>query len=277
MRGDLGALVGADALAPLGDELVHELPHARADDQRETDEHDRGADHAAAQRAPRVDAHEERAEPGGDARDPGDDARERAAPRPEQHRDRVGRVGRQPVEERPVGRLGRVVARTRARATPSPTSAAPSGHTITSPGHSPTARTSSSTPSTTARERDRRDRVGRGAPARASRSGRRHQQPARAVEQHAEPARERQHEEAAAHDVRVDADRVAEPGGDARDDATVVAADEAVPFEAHPAMIAPPARPRGSGRNPHAGAALRVGLRDLPDGARRPAGARSTP
>ena len=109
--------------------------------------------HRPAQRAPRVDADDERgrdrrsthATP---ARDPG----QRAAARPDEHRDRVGRVGRQPPQHRPV-RAARPSAPSggvRIASNASPTSAAASGHTITSPGHSPTARTSNSPPSTTA-------------------------------------------------------------------------------------------------------------------------------
>ena len=269
VRGDLGALVGTDALAPLADELVHQLPHPGPMINAKPTSTTAAPIDAALQRAPRVDAHEERAEPGRDARDAGDDPRERAAPRPEQHRDRVGRVGREPIEERPVGRLGRVVARARREhrqadhrraQRPDDHVAGPRADRADEQQHAEHDRG----------ERDRGDRVGRARGGSVAVRPTGSEQPARAVEQRADPAGERQHEEAAAHDVRVDTDRVAEPGGDARDDAAVLPADEAVPFEAHPVMIAPRRAPSGSGHTPSAGAALRGRLGDLPDGAGRP-------
>ena len=51
--------------------------------------------------------------PDDDARDARDDPRERAAPRPDEHRDRVGGLGRESFEEGPVGELGREIAATR--------------------------------------------------------------------------------------------------------------------------------------------------------------------
>ena len=70
---------------------------------------------------------------------------------PRARADRVGgSLGRQPIEERPVGRLRRRGRAAGSRAIAEPTIAATNGHTITSPGHGPTARTSSREPSTTA-------------------------------------------------------------------------------------------------------------------------------
>ena len=215
---------------------------------------------------PRVDAHEERAEPGRDARDAGDDPRERAAPRPDEHRDRVGGVGREPFEERPVGQLGRVVACGASRAPPTRPSPRPAATRSRRPATARPRGPSNNTPSTTAANAIV-EIASDGAAARR-RGRRRHEQPARGVEQRADPAGERQHEEAAPHDVGVDADRVAEPGRDARDDATVVAAHEAVTLEAHPPMIAPTAHRRGSGRPRAAtpGSGARSGI--VPDGGR---------
>ena len=70
--------------------------------------------------------------------------------------------------------------------------------------------------------------------ARRVRARDRQEQPARAVEQRADPAREREHEKAEPHDVRVDADRITEAGGNARDDTTIVAADQAATFRHAP-------------------------------------------
>ena len=56
VRGDLGPLVGADALAPFPDECVHEPREPGTDDERDADEHREHRDERTAQRAPRVGA-----------------------------------------------------------------------------------------------------------------------------------------------------------------------------------------------------------------------------
>ena len=220
MRGDLGALVGTDALAPFARRAAYTSSHTPGPmiNAKPT------STTAAPITPPRSARHESTLtknarEPGRDARRARDDPRERrrAACRTST-RDRVGRrraAGARGTASR-VAR--RAVSRGRVESIARPTIAAPNGHTITSPGHGPTARTSSSRPSTTAANAIvETASVRRGGEVGIARA---HEQPARAVEHRADPARERQHEEPAAHDVGVDAERVAEPGRDTRDDAT---------------------------------------------------------
>ncbi len=237
MRGDVGALVGTDSFAALGDELVHELPQSGAEDQRDPDEHHGRADHTTAQRAPRVDAEEERGKPRGDARGTGDDPRQRAPPRPDEHRDRVCGFGREAIEERPIGRRRRIVAWARRKQREANHGRAQRPHDHVT-GPRPDRAHQEEHAEHDRRERDRRDRVGR---PRAHRSGvvAAHEEPGRAVEEYADAAGEGEHEKTAADDVGVDLQRVAEPDGHARDDPAVVPANEAVTIETHNQMIAP--------------------------------------
>ncbi len=102
----------------------------------------------------------------------------------------------------------------------SPTSAAASGQTMRSPGQSPTARTRSRPPSTTAPNAAVESASPRGGVGTRCADGRaRDERPPRGVEDHAESARDRQHHEAAPDDVRVESEGVGQPGGDTRDHA----------------------------------------------------------
>ena len=193
---------------------------AGTDDERDAD-HDRDdRDERAAQRAPRVDGDHERDETRHHARDAGRDARRarpcgcRTTPRPRRPR-RVAGVRRKASRgARRSRRFGAVRIASSAR----PTSVAASGHTMTSPGHSPTARTRSRPPSTTAPKaavaiaspRGRRTAVP---------TGRRHQRPSRAVEDHAEPARDRSTTKPHRTTFGSRPNASAEPGRDPRDHA----------------------------------------------------------
>ena len=188
------------------DELVHEVPDAGPDDQREADQHHRGAD----QPARRARCHESTltknaASPAAMHATPAIDARQqrraasRRAPRPRRPRRAGG--GRGTASRAAPARRRAAACESSAR----PIIAAPSGHTITSPGHRPD-RAHEQQHAEHDRARTRASRPRRtGARGRRVGPGHRHEQPRGAVEQRAEPARERQHEEAAPHDVRVDA------------------------------------------------------------------------
>ena len=243
--------------------------------EREADEHDGGADHAALQRA----ATSRRSR-----------RTRRARPRCTRHRRRSARARRAASRTAPRPRRPRRAGADRgtaSRAAPGASSRR-RGRQHRQPDHRraqrPHDHVARPRPDRAHEQQHARARPRRTRPSRSRRSRRNggasrstagsSSQPAR-VEQRAEPAGERQHEHTAAHDVRVDADRVAEPGGDARDDAPVVPPHEPVPFEAHPAMIALPARPADRDQPAPAGVALRGRLGDLPDGGRSRAGARS--
>src|SRR5204862_4627573 len=70
-------------------------------------------------------------------------------------------------------------------------------------------------------ERDDLDRIGRWS--RTGSFARREQQPPRDVERQPEAARDREELDREAHDVRIDAERLAESCGNTRDEPTVVA------------------------------------------------------
>ena len=136
VRGDLGALVGTDALAPLGDELVHQLPQPGPEDQREPDEHDRRADDAALSARHESTLTKKRPSPAAMHAAP---ATIRAsAPRrvPTSTATASAASGGRRSRNGQSGGSG-ASSRGRVESTAKPIIAAPNGHTITSPGHGP--------------------------------------------------------------------------------------------------------------------------------------------
>ena len=213
VRGHLGALVGADALAALLDERVPEAPQPRPEDQAEPAEDHGDREEPLPDGPERTLRREERA----------DAARRRARRRrrpagPTPYRGAPGVVALRHTALAPDELADQLVDRSPLRPTirAVPIAASTTGHTSASPNPSPIDFASSSTPSVTAPSAATCTTVVR---ASALARIRRHrpsppsvgeEQPAGDVEHDAGAAREREHDEGEPHEVGLDVEVVAE-------------------------------------------------------------------